>query len=91
MGVAQFKVICIFLSTFFERLISIVGNLAKFILHTPTTEPVIGTIDIVHLHTSIQIHDMVVKEYIVITGSSTEVPGTHLISGLVHDTTVRQY
>ena len=91
MGVRKSKVIAVFLCTLLEHLISVIWDFTEAVLHTPATEPVYGTVDAVHLHTTIQVYYMVFCIYIVICGSGTEVPCVHAVGSLVVDTTIRKH
>ena len=91
MGVGQFKIFRVFLCTFLEYTIVVVGYFTQTILHTPTTEPVVRTINVINFKTTIQVYDVaVVEERVIIACCSTEVPSIHAVSGLISDTTVWQ-
>ena len=91
MGVSQREVIHILFCALLEYLISIICDFTEAVLHTPAAEPVYGTVDAVHLHTTIQVYYMVFCIYIIVCSCGTEVPSVHAVGGLVVDTTIGQY
>ena len=91
MVVVQSEILAVLLGTFLEYLIGIVGYLALAVLHTPASEPTAMAIHRVGLHTTVEIHDVVVVEHVIIVDGGTHIPAKHIVVCALIDTTIWQY
>ena len=91
MLVFEIIIVGVLLRTLLEYLICVVWYFTHCVLHTPATEPSLVAVYIVSLHTAIEVHDVVLSKYIIVSCCETCVPLVHIAVCALVDTTVRKY
>ena len=75
----------VLLAGLLEVLVVVGAEPALIKVHAHLVVVAAGTVDVVHLHAAVGVHDVGVVEHVVVAGRGAEVPRIHLVNRLAHE------